>query len=222
MQNFGQGPQRTSILKELSGGNVELGEAFALILNDMVVQSGITNPKAEPFDVVPDTWRKLAGKPDKTPEEIKALDSSFKEEIQSLAESYLLFIAREVRNLTGKIDYAQYESYMLKYRFGHYDVMNKPEYLAKVKVQIKNAFAKLSAHGEDSGDNLIDKVDMAAFIYALSTKSKRDENNNFLGFEINGLIKPEDYAVSEAQLFMPGDNLFSIKLRVAYNMLNDK
>ena len=46
MQNFGQNTQRTSILKELSGGNVELGEAFALIINDMVVQSGITNPKA--------------------------------------------------------------------------------------------------------------------------------------------------------------------------------
>ena len=48
MQNFGQNPQknlsRTSILTELSNGNVELGEAFALILSDMVVQSGITNP----------------------------------------------------------------------------------------------------------------------------------------------------------------------------------
>ena len=59
MQNFGQNPQknlsRTSILTELSNGNVELGEAFALILSDMVVQSGITNPESEPFDVVPDS-----------------------------------------------------------------------------------------------------------------------------------------------------------------------
>ena len=136
MQNFGQNTQRTSILKELSGGNVELGEAFALIINDMVVQSGITNPKAEQFDVVPDSWRKLASKPDKTPDEIKELDTTFKEEIQSLAESYLLFMARETRNLTGKLDYAQYEQYMLKYRFGRYDVMNKPEYLTKIKIQI--------------------------------------------------------------------------------------
>lgn len=69
MQNFGQNPQknlsRTSILTELSNGNVELGEAFALILSDMVVQSGITNPESEPFDVVPDSWRKLAAKPEK-------------------------------------------------------------------------------------------------------------------------------------------------------------
>lgn len=224
MQNFGQNPQRnlsrTSILTELSNGNVELGEAFALILNDMVVQSGITNPDAEPFEIVPDSWRKLAAKPDKTPQDIKTLDASFKEEIQTLAESYLLFMARETRNLTGKLDYAQFEAYMLKYRFGRYDVMNKPEYLNKIKVQIKNAFKKLSSHGEPTGDNLIDKKDMAAFIYSLTTKSKRDANNKFLGFEINGIIKPEDYAVNEHILFEAEDNLISLKLRVAYKMLN--
>ncbi len=224
MQNFGQNPQRnlsrTSILTELSNGNVELGEAFALILNDMVVQSGITNPDAEPFEIVPDSWRKLAAKPDKTPQDIETLDASFKEEIQTLAESYLLFMARETRNLTGKLDYAQFEAYMLKYRFGRYDVMNKPEYLNKIKVQIKNAFKKLSSHGEPTGDNLIDKKDMAAFIYALTTKSKRDANNKFLGFEINGIIKPEDYAVNEHILFEAEDNLISLKLRVAYKMLN--
>ncbi len=219
MQNFGQNTQRTSILNELSNGNVELGEAFALLINDMVVQSGITNPNAEPFDVVPDSWRQLADKPDKTPEEINELDTAFKEEVKLLAESYLLYIARETRNLTGKIDYAQYETYMLKYRFGHYDVMNKPEYLNKVKIQIRNAFNKIAAHGEPQGDNLIDKEDMAAFIFALSTKSQRDANNNFTGFQINGLIKPEDYAVNEHDLFEADDNLFSIKLRVAYKML---
>ena len=220
MQNFGQNIQRTSILSELSNGSAELGEAFALLLNDMVVQSGITNPKAEPFDVVPDSWRRLADKPDKTPEDIKQLDETFKGEVRLLAESYLLFIARETRNLTGKIDYAQYESYLLKYRFGHYDVMNKPEYLNKIKVQIRNAFNKIASHGEPTGDNLIDKHDMAAYIYAMSTKSKRDANNNFVGFEINGLIKPEDYATNEHNLFEPDDNLFSVKLRIAYKTLN--
>ncbi len=222
MQNFGQNTQRTSILKELSGANAELGEAFALIINDMVVQSGITNPQAEVFDVVPNSWRILADKPNKTPEEIKQLDESFKAEVYSLAESYLLFMARETRNLTGKLDYAQYEMYMLKYRFGHYDVMNKPEYLNKVKVQIRNAFNKISAHGESTGDGLIDKHDMAAFIYAISTKSRRDSNGNFAGFEINGLIKPENYAVDDNNLLSSDDNLFSVKLRIAYKVLNNK
>lgn len=225
MQNFGQNPQgnfsRTSILTELSGGNAELGEAFALILHDMVMQSGITNPDAEPFEVVSDSWRKLAAKPDKTPEDIKKLDNTFLEEVKGLAESYLLFMARETRNNTGKIDYQQYETFLLKYRFGRYDVMNKPEYLNKIKVEIKNAFNKLSAHGEVSGDNLIDKKDMAAFIYAISTKTRRDANNKFQGFEINGIIKPEDFAVNERNLFDAEENLFSVKLRLAYKILNN-
>ncbi len=221
MQNFGQGLQRTSILQELSGGNAELGEAFALIIDDMVVQSGITNPEAEPFDVTPDSWRTLASKPNKSPDEIKELDESLKAEIYSLAESYLLYIARETRNLTGKLEYQQYEAFLLKHRFGRYDVMNKPEYLNKVKVQIRNAFNKISAHGEPAGDNLIDKHDMAAYIYALATRSRRDENGKFLGFEINGYIKPEEYAVSENNLFEADDNLFSVKLRVAFTALKN-
>lgn len=222
MDNFGQGLQRTSILQELAGGNAELGEAFALILDDMITQSGIYNPEAEPFDVTPDSWRALADKPNKTPEDIEKLDKSFKAEIYSLAESFLLYMARETRNLTGKLEYQQYEAYMLKHRFGRYDVMNKPEYLNVVKVQIRNAFNKISAHGEQVGDNLIDKHDMAAFIYALSTRSRRDANGNFAGFEINGFIKPEEYAVSEHNLFENSDNLFSVKLRIAHKMLKNK
>ena len=150
MQNFGSNPQkisRTSILTELSKGISELGEAFAVILNDMVVQSWITNPKAEIFDVVPESWIKLAGKPDKTPLDIEKLDEEFKSSVQILAESYLLFIARETENSTGKIEYLQYEKLLMKYRFGHYDVMNRPEYIQKVKLQIKNAFNKLASHG---------------------------------------------------------------------------
>ena len=220
MQNFGN--SRTSILTELPNGNAELGEAFALVINDMVVQSGITNPMAEPFDITPDSWRALANKPDKTPGDIEKLDRIFKESVYELAESYLLFIARQTANMTGKLDYTQYEKYMLKFRFGHYDVMNKPEYLSKVKVQIKNAFNKMSSHGETQGDNLIDKHDMAAFVYAIATRSKRDANGAFAGFEINGIVNPEEYAVNEKNLFEEEDNLMSLKLRIAYKVLNNK
>ena len=222
MQNFGQNTQRTSILQELSDANAELGEAVALVLNEMVVQSGITNPEAEPFEVVPESWRKLAAKPNKTPEEIKELDETFKVEINFLAESYLLFMAKETKNLTGKLEYGQYEAYMLKYRFGHYDVMNKPEYLKVVKGQIRNAFNKLAKHGEATGDDLIDKHDMAAYLYAMSTKARRDAGGNFTGFDINGIITPEEYALNDKLLLAPEDNLFSVKLRIGYKVLNNK
>lgn len=219
MQNFGQNISKPSILTELPLGNFELGEGFAYILNNMVVQSGITNPNAEPFDIVSSKWRELANKENKTQEDIKKLDDTFKQNVIEIAQSYLLAIAKSVSNTTGKIQYNEYEKFLFKYRFGHYNSELKPEYINKVKVWIKNAFDKISAHGELSGDNIIDKKDMAAYIYALTTKSKRDENGNFAGFEINGIITPEHYALCEANLFEKEENLFSVKLRIAYKVL---
>lgn len=221
MQNFGG--SRTSILSELPNGNAELGEAFAQIINGMVTQSGITNPKGEEFDVVSKKWRELAAKQDKTPEDLQKLDTTFKDNINELAQSYLLYIARQVGNITGKLTYADYEKFMFKYRFGHYDIENKPEYINKVKGMLKVAFGKLSAHGELSGgDNLIDKADMACFIYAIATKAQRDENNNFKGFAIDGIITPLNYSVDENNLFEDRDNLISLKLRLAYKVLNNQ
>lgn len=222
MQDNFQDATRTSILAELPLGNAELGEALAIVINDMVVQSGIQNPDAEDFDVVSPKWRQIASKPDKTQEDMEYLDNTFKQNISELAQSYLLFIAREVQNVTGKLTYEDYEEYLLKYRFGRYDIENKPEYINKVKVWIRNAFNKISAHGEPQGDNLIDKDDMSAFMYALATKSRKDASGNFTGFEINGIILPEEYALAEANLFEAEDNLFSVKLRIAYKVLNNK
>jgi hypothetical protein len=221
MQDSEQNNSRTSILNELPLGNSELGEAFALILNNMVVQSGITNPKAEEFDVVSPKWREFASKENKTAEDIAYLDSTFKKNINELAQSYILFIAKYTGNISGKLSYEDYEQYLMKYRFGRYDKENKPEYINKVKVWIKNAFNKISAHGENQGDEIIDKDDMSAYLYALSTKSKKDENGDFAGFEINGIIKPQEYAVSESLLFEEENNLFSVKLRIAYKILSD-
>ena len=221
MQNFGG--SRTSILNELPNGNSELGEGFALVINDMITQSGITNPKGEEFDIVSKKWRELADKPDKTEEDLKKLDSTFKDNVNELAQSYLLFIAKQVGNTTGKLTYDDYEKYMCKYRFGHYDIENKQEYINKVKVMLKNAFKKLSNHGEISGeDDLIDKYDMAAFIYAIATKAQRDESNKFKGFAIDGIITPLNYSVDENNLFEADDNLFSLKLRIAYKALNNE
>lgn len=223
MQNFGGNSfAKTSILTELKNGNAELGEAFAIIINDMVVQKGITNPDAEPFDITSKSWRNLAIKKDKTQDDIKKLDEDLLSTVRELAESYLLFIARQTGNITGKIDYNQYETYLLKYRFGRYKSEINPEYITKIKSQIKNAFDKISACGEVSGDNLIDKNDMAAYIYALAMKSKQDSDNKFAGFEIDGFIYPQNYAVCENNLFEKEDNLFSLKLRIANKILNNK
>ena len=211
----------TNILTELSEGVSELGEAFALTLNDMVVQSGITNPKAESFEVVPQSWRNLAKKPDKTPEDVKSLDSTLYGEIYTIAQSYLLFIAKETKNKTGKINYNEFETFMLKHRFGHYSQMNYTKYTDEVKIKIRTAFDKIASGGADESDDLIDKYDMAVFIYVLLTKSDRDESNKFKGFKIDGIITPFDYAVSESLLFDDNHNLLDIKFKVAHEVLKN-
>lgn len=221
MQNFGQ-YNINSLLKELSGASAELGEAFAAEIDNMVYQTGITNPKAASYQVVSESWKKLVKKPDKTPEDIKEIENRIKTEFHNLAISYLLYMAKETKNLTGKLDYLQYEAYLIKHRFSRYSLTHNLDYMTKIKKQIRNAFNKVSSHGEPQGDNLIDKDDMAAYLYALCTKAAHNENGEFIGFENNGTFTPEEYAISESQLFEEDDNLFSVKLRTAYKVLNNK
>ena len=220
MENFGN-RKVTTIQSELPDANYELGQGFAFAINDMVVQSGITNPKASPLDIVPPSWKKLANTDPMTTDIIKKLDEVLFGEINLLAQSYLLFIARETKNTTGQITLEQYEEFLFKYRFGHYSVMNRANYTDEVKAKIKIAFGKIVSHGTQEKDHdVITKEDMAYFIYALMTNSRRNEKDEFIGFSINGTIKPEDYALNEHFLFEDRDNLFSGKLRIAYKAMN--
>ena len=108
---------------------------------------------------------------------------------------------------------------MLKYRFWQIRCYEQTRLFSQIKVQIRNAFNKLSAHGEPSGDNLIDKRYMA-FIYALSNEiSEESQIITLQDFEINGLIGPEEYAVNENNLFEADDNMASFKLRLAFKVL---
>ena len=125
-----------SILSELKNGSVELGEAFADVLNLMVMESGRVNPKAESFEIVPPSWKKLVLKPDKTPEEFEKLDKVLKQSIYEIAESYLLFIAKKTQNTTGKLEYNQFENYMLNSRFGRVATLNSSDYVNKNKEKI--------------------------------------------------------------------------------------
>ena len=218
MQN---NPIKNKILSELPNGNQELGEAFCLIINDMVTITGNINPDAQTFDLMPASWKKLASKTDKTQDDIKKLDNYFKQAVYEIAESYLLYIAQKTQNLDGKITYEQYEKFMISTRFGAFGLITgMPDFAGKVKIWLKNAFKKISSHGEPKGDNLIDKHDMASYVYALALISRHDANNEFEGFDVNGDISPSEYAVNERLLFEEEDNMMSLKMRVGYKFLN--
>ena len=199
--------------------NYELGEAFFEITNTMVVKDGIPFSKIGDFDIVSPSWRKLADKENKSPQELQKVDEDYRVEIRDLADSCILYMAAKL----GKKNYVfNFDEYKL---FLQITALNKDAIpvdkieLDKYYAKIKNQFLKIANHGETDGDNLIDNRDFAAYIYALDLKAKHSENNEFQGFYLNGKITPLDYAVAYKHLKEAGENMFTLKLRQAYKIL---
>ena len=199
--------------------NYELGEAFFEILNSMVVRDGIPTPKMEPFEIVSPSWRKLADKKDKTPEEISKIDADYKTEIHDLADSCVVYMAAKTGNKTYKFTFEEYKSFLQQTNIDKTAIPTSANGIEEYNKKINIQFLKIANHGEAQGDNLIDNDDLAAFIYALDMKSERDENNQFKGFILNGKITPMNYALAYRELKEDADNMFSFKLRQAYQNL---
>ena len=199
--------------------NYELGEAFFEIVSKMVIADGIPFNKIGDFEIVSPSWRKLANKPDKTPDEIKQIDNDYKIEIRDLADSCMIYMAAKTGNKTYKISLEEYKAFWAQTATNKVAIPNDKIELEQYNKKIEIQFKKIANHGEESGDNLIDNKDMAAYIYALDMKSEHDENNNFTGFILNGKITPMNYAVAYRELKEDVDNLFSLKLRHAYKNL---
>ena len=84
---------------ELSAyANYELGEAFFEIINKMVIRDGIPFSRIGDFEIVSPSWRKLADKEQKTPDEIKKVDEDYKMEIRDLADSCMIYMAAKCGN----------------------------------------------------------------------------------------------------------------------------
>lgn len=199
--------------------NYELGEAFFEIINKMVVRDGIPFSRLGDFEIVSPSWRKLADKENKTPEEIKKIDEDYKMEIRDLADSCIIYMRAKTGNKTYKFNLDEYKSFLQQTNIDKTAIPNDKTELAEYNKKIEIQFKKLANHGEDAGDNLIDNKDFAAFIYALDMKGEHDENNKFTGFILNGKITPMNYAVAYRELKEDKDNMISYKLRQAYKNL---
>ncbi len=199
--------------------NYELGEAFFEIIHKMVVRDGIPFSRTGDFEIVSPSWRKLADKKDKTPEEIEKLDNDYKMEIRDLADSCMVYMGAKTNNKTYKFTLDDYKKFLSATNVDKTAIPNDKAELENYSKKIEIQFKKLANHGEESGDNLIDNKDFAAFIYALDMKSERDENNKFKGFILNGKITPMDYAIAYTELKEDADNMISFKLRQAYKNL---
>ena len=199
--------------------NYELGEAFFEIINKMVVRDGIPFSRIGDFEIVSPNWRKLADKKDKSPDEIKKIDDDYRMEIRDLADSCMVYMGAKTNNKTYKFTLDDYKNFLVSTNVDKFAIPNDKAEIENYNKKIEIQFKKIANHGEETGDNLIDNKDFAAFIYALDMKSERDENNNFKGFILNGKITPMDYAIAYRELKEDSDNMISFKLHQAYKNL---
>lgn len=199
--------------------NYELGEAFFEIVNKMVIRDGIPFSKIGDFEIVSPSWRKLADKENKTSADIQKIDEDYKIEIRDLADSCAVYMSAKTGNKTYKFNIDEYKNFISQTNIDKTAIPNDKAELDAYNKKIENQFKKLANHGEESGDNLIDNKDLAAYIYALDMKVEHDENNKFKGFFLNGKITPMNYAMAYNQLKEDKDNMFSFKLRQAYKNL---
>ena len=199
--------------------NYELGEAFFEITNKMVIRDGIPFSKIGDFEIVSPSWRKLADKENKTPEDIKKIDSDYKMEIRDLADSCMIYMSAKTGNKTYKFSLEDYKSFLNQTNIYKFAIPNDKAEIENYNKKIEAQFKKIANHGEESGDNLIDNKDFAAFIYALDMKGEHDANNKFTGFILNGKITPMNYAMAYRELKEDKDNMISFKLRQAYKNL---
>lgn len=197
--------------------NYELGESFFEIVNNMVMEGGITLSKVGEYDFLSPSWRKLANKPDKTDEDLKKIDSDYKSELINLADSCILFMSAKLKKRDYKFNFEEYKKFI---NVVDRDITPLDSNTLKIyNKQLQTAFLKIANHGEENGDNLIDRYDWAAYIYSLDLTVERDDKNEFSGFSLNGKITPINYALSYNQLREDKDNMASLKLRQAYQNL---
>lgn len=197
--------------------NFELGEAFFEILKSMIIADGIPFPKAEDFDFVSNSWKKLANKENKSQGDIKKLDEDYKIELCDLADSCILYMSAKTGNKSYKFSIEDYKKFLSLTDMASIPLDNSElaDYNKKIEIQFK----KIANHGEDTGDDLIDRKDFAAYIYALDLCVERNDKDELAGFTLNGRISALNYAIAYRQLKEDGDNMFSFKLRQGYKNL---
>ena len=199
--------------------NYELGEAFFGIVDKMVLKDGIPFSKIGDFDFVSPSWRKLANKSNKSAEEIKKLDEDYKMEIRDLADSCIVFMSAKLKKKDFTFNFKEYQQFV---NVVDKDIIpNDSIALIEYNKRLEIYFKKIANHGEESGDNIIDHKDWAAYIYALDLKSEHNDKNEFSGFSLNGKITPINYALMYNQLREDKDNMSNLKLRQAYKNLFD-
>lgn len=178
-------------------GDVKTGKSAAEAFDNM-----LTTGTGE-ITVTSNEWRELAAKKDKTPEDIKKLDTEYNTNMQKLGNSMAQYISQTFAN-GGDIDSAAFEKFQ---NSGAMDLSGlTQDEIATLKTSNRIAFKRIDING----DGKIDAKEMSAYMMAMDF----DENNR-----MGGSIKAEDYMRNASQLDDPNKNVLDQKLAYSYNKL---
>lgn len=85
---------------------INLGKSY----NDFAIRTGAAGQKAyqEQFVVLPDSWRELANKPNKTEAEFTRLDTEYKEGFIKFGKSYIDYLDKKFGNDDGELTIDEY------------------------------------------------------------------------------------------------------------------
>ena len=86
--------------------SINLGKSY----NDFAIRTGAAGQKAyqEQFVVLPDSWRELANKPNKTEADLVRLDTEYKEGFIKFGKSYIDYLDKKFGNNDGELTIDEY------------------------------------------------------------------------------------------------------------------
>ena len=178
-------------------GDVKTGKAAAEAFDNMLTTG------AGEITVTSNEWRELAAKKDKTPEDIKKLDTEYNTNMQKLGNSMAQYISQTFAN-GGDIDGAAFEKFQ---NSGAMDLSGlTQDEIAALKTSNQIAFKRIDLNG----DGKIDAKEMSAYMMAMDFDDKN---------RMGGSIKAEDYMRNASQLDDPNQNLLDQKLAYSYKKL---
>lgn len=164
--------------------------------------------RGQSFDVLPDSWRELASKKDKTEAEYQQMAQEYQEGFTNLGDEYVRYLDANFGNNDGELSESEYIAYELD---------NAPDEMRDESKELSHiAFS----HLDMNKDNKIDKKEMAS-AFSMFDMSVGEMGDKAGG--INGRIKIADYMPHSINLVKPagteGGDATDSKLKTMYEFL---
>lgn len=198
----------------------ERAKEFEKILSLMLDGKGNANPNVVYF-LLPDEWRTLASKPDKTDEDKTILNEQYKIALTEFASEYLTYIASVMNSnaIDGCISKDVFMNFLVekkKKQLADKSMIDVSQLSAGFVQKIINEvsiIARRLLRGKDK--EFIDKRDYAAYLYALDWSSEGPNKN-----KLNGIIEARNYSLTNALIVEDTEeNLIDLKLKYGYKNL---